>query len=105
MSPTSSTTTEALERRPPSATVVSVEDILVPAISALSTLTVFLLLASGAIVVAQTWNSFCEGRHRSEEDYLYDDDRRALTRISLRYPSCKIEMGSFEPTAKNIFQK
>ena len=107
VAPTSSKTTEALERRPlkpPAATVVSVEDILVPAISALSTLTVFLLLASAAIVVAQTWNSFCEGRHRGEEDYLYDDDRRALTRISLRCPSCKIEMEVFNQLKKISFR-
>ena len=64
------------------------EDILLPAISALSTLTLLLVLASAAIVLVHTWNSFCvEGRGGDGGDYLDDDDRRALTQISLRYIS------------------
>ena len=99
---TSAKTTEAAWARqpdprhklpnPPAVTVgdVSVEDILVPAISALSTLTLLLALASAAIVLVQTWNGFCEGRDGPDGggdgvSYLDDDDRRALTHISLRY--------------------
>ena len=87
------TTQKAFARHPspkpkPAVTVndVSTEDILFPAISALSTLTLLLVLASAAIVLIHTWNNFCEGRD-GDGDYLDDDDRRALTHISLRYCS------------------
>ena len=77
---------------PPSVHVsdnVALEDVLVPAISALSTLALIMILASAAIVLVQTWNGFCEGRRDGGEDgYLDNNDRRALTQLSLRY--CRI---------------
>ena len=81
---------------PPSVHVsenVALEDVLVPAISALSTLALIMILASAAIVLVQTWNGFCEGRRdggggSGEDGFLDNNDRRVLTQLSLRY--CKI---------------
>ena len=87
-SPTSYETTMRAPKlpNPPS---VALEDVLVPAISALSTLALIMILASAAIVLVQTWNGFCGGRRDGGEDgYLDNNDRRALTQLSLRY--CKI---------------
>ena len=78
---------------PPSVHVsdnVALEDVLVPAISALSTLALIMILASAAIVLVQTWNGFCERTRDGggEDGYLDNNDRRALTQLSLRY--CRI---------------